>query len=299
MRRSRHRSPGRRRPARHAAADRPRAPARAAPARERARRAHGGDRRRRPRGRGRPRRPGRRSWRSLARSAATTADEARAQGLDPLTFRTLALDSGAGANLLQVAPLPATHSYSSLEHLRRAARSSTRSATSTGCRRARSRWRRSRSGRTAHAAFEAFTRERRERDRARGAAADPRGPRARVPGELDPDRLRRQDHRGGLPAARRDPARQLLDRRGQQPGRGAPRGAAASSLTLDPDDGSAARRHHRLDRPDRPPAVRRHRGHRLQDRQGLRARRTSTRASSCRSTRSPAATRWAWARRNG
>ncbi len=51
---------------------------------------------------------------SIARSAATTSDEARALGLDPLTFRTIALDDGAGANLLQVAPLPDKHSYSSL-----------------------------------------------------------------------------------------------------------------------------------------------------------------------------------------
>jgi DNA helicase-2/ATP-dependent DNA helicase PcrA len=51
---------------------------------------------------------------TLARSAATTADAARAQGLDPLTFRSIALDSGAGANLLQVAPLPSRQSYSSL-----------------------------------------------------------------------------------------------------------------------------------------------------------------------------------------
>ena len=48
----------------------------------------------------------------VARSAVTTADAARAQGLDPLTLRTLALDSGAGASLLQVAPLPNRHSYS-------------------------------------------------------------------------------------------------------------------------------------------------------------------------------------------
>lgn len=50
----------------------------------------------------------------LARAAAMSADEARAAGLDPFTFRTLALDGGASANLLQVAPLPGRFSYSSL-----------------------------------------------------------------------------------------------------------------------------------------------------------------------------------------
>ncbi len=99
---------------------------------------------------------------TVARSAATTADEARAQGLDPLTFRTLALDSGAGANLLQVAPLPATHSFSSFRAYdecplkyafgyvyRMPPREEPVAAYTFGS--------------TAHAAFEAFTKERRER----------------------------------------------------------------------------------------------------------------------------------------
>jgi DNA helicase-2/ATP-dependent DNA helicase PcrA len=46
--------------------------------------------------------------------AAKTADEVRAAGLDPLTLREVALDSGAGAKLLDVVPLPATFSYSAL-----------------------------------------------------------------------------------------------------------------------------------------------------------------------------------------
>ena len=99
---------------------------------------------------------------TLARSAATTADDARAQGLDPLTFRTLALDSGAGANLLQVAPLPRAHSYSSLSTYERCPlqyafgyvyrmppREEPVAAFTFGS--------------TAHQAFEAFTRDRRER----------------------------------------------------------------------------------------------------------------------------------------
>ena len=99
---------------------------------------------------------------TLARSAATTADEARAQGLDPLTFRTLALDDGAGANLLQVAPLPGKHSFSSLSKYdkcplqyafsyvyRMPPREEPVAAMAFGS--------------IAHEAFEAFTKDRRER----------------------------------------------------------------------------------------------------------------------------------------
>ncbi len=99
---------------------------------------------------------------TLARSAATTADAARAQGLDPLTFHAIALDSGAGANLLQVAPLPRTHSYSSLSVYdtcslqyafkyvyRMPPRDEPVAAFAFGT--------------TAHEAFEAFTKDRRER----------------------------------------------------------------------------------------------------------------------------------------
>jgi DNA helicase-2/ATP-dependent DNA helicase PcrA len=98
----------------------------------------------------------------LARSAATTADEARAQGLDPLTFRSIALDDGLGANLLQIAPLPDRHSYSSLrvydtcplkyafQYVYRMPPPDRPVAAFAF-------------GTTAHAAFEAFTKERRER----------------------------------------------------------------------------------------------------------------------------------------
>ena len=124
-------------------------------------------------------------------------------------------------------------------------------------------------GSTAHAAFEAFTKERRERA-ARGEPPPTREDlEAAFRAQLDPDRLRRQGDRGGLPAARRDPARQLLDRRGQQPVGEALHEELDFELTLDAGRRRAARRHHRPDRPDRPPAVGRHRGHRLQDRHGL------------------------------
>jgi DNA helicase-2/ATP-dependent DNA helicase PcrA len=96
------------------------------------------------------------------RAAALAADEARAQGLDPFTLRTVALDSDAGANLLEVAPLPSRFSYSAFDtyercplqyafrYIYRMPERAVPVAALTF-------------GSTAHAAFEAFTRERRER----------------------------------------------------------------------------------------------------------------------------------------
>jgi DNA helicase-2/ATP-dependent DNA helicase PcrA len=104
----------------------------------------------------------------IGRGAALTADQARAAGLDPLTFRTIALDTGAGASLLAVVPVPGGFSYSSLttyeacplryalKYLYRIPEPDRPAAPLTF-------------GSTAHAAFEAFTRERRERI-ARGEA---------------------------------------------------------------------------------------------------------------------------------
>ena len=148
------------------------------------------------------------------------------------------------------------------------ARSSTRSATSTGCPPPSRPVAAFAFGSTAHAAFEAFTKERRER----AARGEPPPTREDLEREFrarwEPDRLRRPDHRGGLPAPGRDAARQLLEGRGRIARRGAARGARLRA-------GHRARRrraaggHHRLDRPHRPPALGRHRGHRLQDRQRL------------------------------
>jgi RecB family exonuclease len=98
---------------------------------------------------------------TIGRSAGLAADEARALGLDPLTLRTIALDTAAGANLLDVAPLPGHFSYSSLSTYEacplRYAFSyvyGIPTAKKVGA---------LTFGSTAHAAFEAFTRERRER----------------------------------------------------------------------------------------------------------------------------------------
>ena len=102
---------------------------------------------------------------TLGRQAAGQADAARMAGLDPLTLRVVSLDSGAGANLLQVAPLPGHFSYSqfntyetcplqyAFSHVYRIPSARPAGALTFGS--------------TAHAAFEAFTKERRERE-ARG-----------------------------------------------------------------------------------------------------------------------------------
>ena len=256
-----------------------------------------GDRRRRPRGRRRPRRASPPSSRPSAGRPRSTADEARARGLDPLTFRSVALDSGAGANLLQVAPLPRAFSYSRSTPTS-AARSSTRSATSTGSR-PTGPSPRSPSGRP---------RTRRSRRSPASAASGPRAASRRRPATTSSacsatrwtptgfgDKTTEEAYRGASrPCSTTSGTGEL-----QRPRRGDPRGAVDFELTLDPADGTAAGRRPRLDRPDRPPALGRHRGHRLQDRPRLVARRASTRASSCRSTRWPAATRWASARRSG
>ncbi|MCJ7712183.1 MAG: ATP-dependent helicase, partial [Chloroflexi bacterium] len=102
------------------------------------------------------------------RAAAMSADEARAAGLDPLTFRTVALDTGAGANLLRVVPAPSGFSYTSLNTytkcpLQFALRYVYKVPGPDKPKAFFS------FGNTAHAAFEEFTRMRRERI-ARGEA---------------------------------------------------------------------------------------------------------------------------------
>lgn len=98
---------------------------------------------------------------ALALRAVDDADQARAHDLDPLTLRVVALDSEAGASLLDVAPLPSTFSYSQMSTYERCPLQyalqkiygipSGRKAGALTF------------GSTAHDAFEAFTRDRRER----------------------------------------------------------------------------------------------------------------------------------------
>ena len=104
----------------------------------------------------------------VGRAAATSAEAARALGLDPFTFQALAQDAAAGANLLQVAPLAPRFSYSQFSTYERcplqyafASVYRIPSARKAGY---------FAFGSAAHAAFERFTRERRER-LARGEAA--------------------------------------------------------------------------------------------------------------------------------
>ncbi len=98
----------------------------------------------------------------VGRSATLRADEARSAGLDPLTFRDLALDSGAGASLFEVAPLPPRFSYSSLDTYERCPLQYAFAYVYRVPEPARPRAPLA-FGSTAHEAFEAFTRERRER----------------------------------------------------------------------------------------------------------------------------------------
>jgi DNA helicase-2/ATP-dependent DNA helicase PcrA len=98
----------------------------------------------------------------VGRSAALGADQARAAGLDPLTFRDLALDSGTGASLFQVAPLPPRFSYSSLDTYERCPLQYAFAYVYRIPEPARPRAPLA-FGSTAHEAFEAFTRDRRER----------------------------------------------------------------------------------------------------------------------------------------
>ena len=148
------------------------------------------------------------------------------------------------------------------------ARSSTRSATSTGCRRARSRSPRSRSGRRPTP---------RSRRSPRSVASAPRA------GEPPPTRedLEAAFRARWTPTGFGDKATEegyqrrvatLLDNFWT--------GEVSSlsealheeldfELTLEPGGRLAARRHHRPDRPHRPPALGRHRGPRLQDRPRL------------------------------
>ena len=201
----------------------------------------------------------------IGRAAAMSADEARAAGLDPLTFRTVALDTGAGANLLRVAPAPSGFSYSSLDTF---ARCPLRFALKyvyriPGPDRPKAFFS---FGNTAHEAFEAFTRVRRERI-ARGEAPPTREDLGRlfaerwVPAEFG-------DATTEAGYARR--ADTLLDNfwtselagRGRGPVRGAEvRAGPGARRRL------RARPHLRRHRPHRPAPDRRHRGHRLQDRQ--------------------------------
>ena len=203
----------------------------------------------------------------VGRAATVGADEARALGLDPLTFHEVALDSGAGANLLQVASLPPRFSYSAFATydtcgLRYAFQYlyqvplPVRPVAAFAF------------GTTAHAAFEAFTRERRERS-ARGEPPPTREDlerefRARwTPTEFG-DRPTEERYQRRVSA--------LLDNFWD--GEVSSLGEAIAEelpfeLTLEAADGPAPIDHHRLHRPYRPSHVWPSRGHRLQDGQDL------------------------------
>ena len=185
--------------------------------------------------------------------------------LDPLTLRVLALDSGAGANLLEVAPLPSALQLLPGRHRTSAARSGTRFRhvyripSQPDGRRADVRVHRPRRVRGVHEGAPRAARPRR-------AAADARGPGAALRGRVEARRVRgarppRRATAGGSRrfsttsgtaswprSARRWRGGRLRARRRRCPA------ARPRSFTG-------------IDRPHRPAPVRRHRGHRLQDRQ--------------------------------
>ena len=99
---------------------------------------------------------------TVGERAGMATDAARADGLDPLTLREVALDTAAGANLLEILPLPSRFSYSAystyeacpmryaFSYVYGIPQPSRPAAALTF-------------GSTAHDAFEAFTKDRRER----------------------------------------------------------------------------------------------------------------------------------------
>ena len=260
----------------------------------RARRPPRGHRRGRSRGRGRPRGLRRPPGGPRPHRRHVSADEARAAGLDPLTFRSIALDTGAGANLLAVAPLPPTFSYSSLDtyencplqyafkYVYRMPQPDRPGGALTF-------------GSTAHAAFEAFTKERRDRA-ARGEPAPTREDLERLfRRRWVPTGLRRQGHRGRPSGARWTTCWTTSGPARSRAGRGR-RGGAAFTLVLDPGDGSApVRVYGEIDRIDRLPGggieVIDYKTGKVSSQKGV------ARACSSPSTRSPAGMRWAWAPR--
>ena len=290
----------RRRAAGHAAADRPRAPARAAPPGERARRADGSDAPRRIRRR-RPRATAfeRASWRTPVAPPRWRADEARAQGLDPLTFRTIALDTGAGANLLDVAPLPGAFSYSAFDTYERCPLQyafkyvyripePARAGAGVDASGRRPTPRSRRSPRSAASAPRAASRRRPARTSSASSAHA--GCRPAFGDRATEEALRAAGRRrcsttSGRARSRRSARRchEELDfelRLGPRSGAG-PRWSSAARSTASTGCRRAASRSSTT----RPATCHR--------------RRASTRACSCRSTRWPAATRWASARRSG
>ena len=132
--------------------------------------------------------------------AVETADEARAHGLDPLTLRVVALDSEAGANLLDGRPAAGAPSATRGRHLRalpapvrvpqRLPHPSGRKAGALSF------------GSTAHRAFEPFTKERRERA-ARGEPPPTREDLERCSRRSGSRGVRGAGHGGALPPPHR------------------------------------------------------------------------------------------------
>ena len=226
------------------------------------------------------------------------ADAARAAGLDPLTLRAIALDTGAGANLLEVVPLPAGFSYSSFEPTRlpAAVRVPLRLPDPAA----------GRAGRRADVRDAPPTR--RSRHSPRSAASGSPAARRRRPARTS-SALFRDALGAARPSATGRPRRPtsaavttLLDNFWDGEVSSSARRISEElefELVIEPDDGAPpVVISGSIDRIDRLPSggieVIDYKTGRIELPEGA-----STRASSCRSTRWPAATPWASARRSG
>ncbi len=253
----------------------------------------------RPGGGRRARRPSRPSWPTSGERAARRRRRGARRGPRPADLPRRSRSTAApGANLLEVAPLPAhvqllaldTYEACPLQYAFSYVYRIPPPDPPVGA---------FTFGSTAHAAFEAFTKERRERAGARRAAADPRGPRARssatrwVPTGFG-DRTTEEGYQRRVAT--------LLDNFWRARSAASARRSHEEldfELTLEPGDGAPpVVIRGSIDRIDRLPSG----GIEVIDyKTGKheRRRRASTRASSCRSTRWPAATPSASARRSG
>ncbi len=188
--------------------------------------------------------------------------------------------AGAGANLLSVAPVPGHFSYTQPVPRTRRVRCGTPSAYVYRIPEPDRPVAAFAFGSTAHATFEAFTRERRERIARGRADAHARGPRERT---SRPTGTRRPSATPPRRPATSAASTACWTTSGTASSRAVGEAIHEEQdfeLVLEPDDGSApVRIYGSIDRIDRT-AVRRHRGHRLQDRPQSAARRAWTRTSS-------------------
>ena len=190
-------------------------------------------------------------WRAAAVESRRRGARASARPADACAC--VALDSGAGANLLEVASLPSAFSYSQVDTYERcplqyAFRHVYRIPSSRTLGRVDLRLDRPRRVRGVHQGA-ARTRSRAASRRRRARISS-----ALFEAEWKPGEFERQDRRGELPAPGRDAARQLLGRRGRNARRGGWPRSSPFELDLEMPDGEPAIFTGMIDRIDRLPS---------------------------------------------